>query len=47
MKGSNAISASVSPDGKYLFFSARITSEEMKERSTIIRLFQKNGLLPL
>jgi hypothetical protein len=31
MKGSNAISASVSPDGKYLFFSARTTSEKMKE----------------
>ena len=33
MKGSNAISASVSPDGKYLFFSARTTSERMKEIS--------------
>jgi hypothetical protein len=30
MKGSNAISASVSPDGKFLFFSAQSTSEEMK-----------------
>lgn len=34
MKGSNAISASVSPDGKYLFFSARTTSERMKEISS-------------
>ena len=33
MKGSNAISASVSPDVKYLFFSARTTSERMKEIS--------------
>ena len=33
IKGSNAISASVSPDGKYLFFSARTTSERMKETS--------------
>jgi len=33
IKGSNAISASVSPDGKYLFFSARTTSERMKEIS--------------
>lgn len=33
IKGSNAISASVSPDGKYLFFSARTTSEKMKEIS--------------
>lgn len=31
MKGSNAISASVSPDGKYLFFSAKSTSERMKK----------------
>lgn len=31
IKGSNAISASVSPDGKYLFFSARKTSDKMKE----------------
>ncbi|MCU0472305.1 MAG: hypothetical protein MUC93_02915 [Bacteroidales bacterium] len=31
IKGSNAISASVSPDGKYLFFSARITSDLMQE----------------
>lgn len=31
MKGSNAISASLSPDGKYLFFSARKTSENMQE----------------
>lgn len=35
IKGSNAISASVSPDGKYLFFSARTTSERMKEISLI------------
>jgi len=34
IKGSNAISASVSPDGKYLFFSARTTSERMKEISS-------------
>jgi hypothetical protein len=34
MKGSNAISASVSPDGKYLFFSARKTSERMMEMSS-------------
>jgi Tol biopolymer transport system component len=33
IKGSNAISASVSPDGKYLFFSARKTSERMQEIS--------------
>ena len=33
IKGSNAISASVSPDEKYLFFSARTTSERMKEIS--------------
>jgi hypothetical protein len=33
IKGSNAISASVSPDGKYLFFSARTISERMKEIS--------------
>lgn len=33
IKGSNAISASVSPDGKYLFFSARATSEKMQELS--------------
>ena len=32
--GSNAISASVSPDGKYMFFSARKTSEKMKELSS-------------
>jgi hypothetical protein len=31
IKGSTAISASVSPDGKYLFFSARTTSDMMKE----------------
>ncbi len=34
IKGSNAISASVSPDGKYLFFSARKTSEKMKVLSS-------------
>lgn len=34
IKGSNAISASVSPDGKYLFFSARKTSDRMKEVSS-------------
>ena len=33
VKGSNAISASVSPDGKYLFFSARKTSDRMQEIS--------------
>ncbi len=32
--GSNAISASVSPDGKYLFFSAKKTNEKMKELSS-------------
>jgi hypothetical protein len=34
IKGSNAISASVSADGRYLFFSARTTSERMKELSS-------------
>lgn len=34
IKGSNAISASVSPDGKYLFFAARTTSEKMKKISS-------------
>lgn len=33
IKGSNAISASVSPDGKYLFFSARKLNNRMKEIS--------------
>ena len=32
--GSNAISASVSPDGKYMFFSARKINEKMKELSS-------------
>lgn len=31
-KGSNAISSSVSPDGKYLFFSAQKTSIEIEEK---------------
>jgi len=34
IKGSNAISASVSPDEKYLFFSARKTSDRMQEISS-------------
>jgi len=33
MKGSNAISASVSPDGRYLFFAAQKISNAMEEKS--------------
>lgn len=33
IKGSNAISASLSPDGKYLFFAAQKLSKEMAEKS--------------
>jgi len=33
INGSNAISASLSPDGMYLFFAAQKTSEEMKKLS--------------
>lgn len=33
IKGSNAISASVSPDGKYLFFTAQVVSKKNEERS--------------
>jgi hypothetical protein len=32
-KGSNAISASVSPDGKFIFFAAQKISNEMQEKS--------------
>ena len=35
IKGSNAISASVSPDGKYLFFSAQKTSKDVDKISRI------------
>lgn len=38
IKGSNAISASVSPDGKYLFFAAQKVSEEMQGKSKIMAL---------
>jgi hypothetical protein len=38
IKGSNAISASVSPDGKYLFFSARKTNSRMQELSAKMTL---------
>ncbi|MCU0455505.1 MAG: hypothetical protein MUE74_04310 [Bacteroidales bacterium] len=34
IKESNAISASVSPDGKYMFFSAKKTSDRMQEISS-------------
>ncbi|MBI5008289.1 MAG: PD40 domain-containing protein [Bacteroidia bacterium] len=34
IKGSNAISASVSPDGKYLFFAASTTNKKMNEVSS-------------
>jgi hypothetical protein len=45
IKGSNAISASVSPDGKYLFFSARKTSDRMKELSAKTTLGSMKELL--
>ncbi len=35
MKGSNAISASVSPDGRFLFFAAQQISPEMQKKSKI------------
>jgi hypothetical protein len=38
IKGSNAISASVSPDGRFLFFAAQKISDEMREKSENITL---------
>jgi Tol biopolymer transport system component len=45
IKRSNAISSSVSPDGKYLFFSAQKTSEEMQTLSQSPKLGEMVKLL--